>query len=302
MQPDITTTTVAEPTYHTGMFLQSFNHQRRRNVPMSRVNVEDSAIFQVKHLAFALGKDPRFILGCLVTMWHETQAIGLSESKLVHIARYFDMHKHEEIDNWLECMIDYGFLSVVDEREELYKIVGNDKHIERLNNLKSLAKRGGLAKASSVRQKRTPEKDSSVLLAQYNTVQYNTVHNKNKNTHTFDFESVYQKFPRKLGKQRGEKLFNQQIKTQKDFENLSRAVENYSRQMIELNQPKQFIKQFDTFMGCWRDWCDEEQKIGADKKAIVTLEELEAGLEAENRAKIAQMGISEALIEEYEGT
>jgi hypothetical protein len=123
-----------------------------------------------------------------------------------------------------------------------------------------------------------------------------TEHNKTY-THTsqsseckqeFDFNEIYNAYPRKLGRQRGEKLFKQQIKTREDFTSLARAVKNYANQMAAIDQPKQFIKQFDTFMGCWKDWANTPQENAQHEIANKRLSEEAARLEAEIEANVAQ--------------
>ena len=69
-----------------------------------------------------------------------------------------------------------------------------------------------------------------------------------------DFESIYKKYPRKMGKQRGMEKCRSQIKTMEDLQKLERAVDNYGRYVKGTDD--QFIKHFSTFMGCWRDWVD----------------------------------------------
>jgi len=73
-----------------------------------------------------------------------------------------------------------------------------------------------------------------------------------------DFESLYVKYPRKEGKRRGLVICRAQIKTQEDFELLSRAIEKYRDHVRANGKEAQFIKIFSTFMGEWRDWLEED--------------------------------------------
>lgn len=70
----------------------------------------------------------------------------------------------------------------------------------------------------------------------------------------FDFEALYQLYPRKEGKTRGMTLAKSQVKTQADYDALKTAVANYAASRAS-EDPK-FTKQFSTFMGCWRDYVD----------------------------------------------
>lgn len=85
----------------------------------------------------------------------------------------------------------------------------------------------------------------------------------------FDFDSLYKKYPRKEGKQRGIKICNSQIKTQDDFSQLSQAIDRYAEHIKKQATEAKFIKHFSTFMGEWRDWLDPDTgKVEEKKKEI----------------------------------
>lgn len=81
--------------------------------------------------------------------------------------------------------------------------------------------------------------------------------NKEKNTKPlaleFDFETLYQKFPRKEGKTKGLISCRAQIKTQDDYDALNRAIDVYSKSP---EVQRGFVKYFSTFMNCWRDYLE----------------------------------------------
>lgn len=72
----------------------------------------------------------------------------------------------------------------------------------------------------------------------------------------FDFESLYEKYPRKLGKQEGIKRCQSQIKTEQDFNNLDTAIRRYKNFCMAQGTDPKFIKHFSSFMSAWRDWLD----------------------------------------------
>ena len=74
----------------------------------------------------------------------------------------------------------------------------------------------------------------------------------------FDFNSLYEKYPRKIGKSRGMQLCKQRIKSQADFDLLSKAVDNYARYCVEKKTEQQYIKHFSSFMSSWRDWIEPQ--------------------------------------------
>lgn len=73
---------------------------------------------------------------------------------------------------------------------------------------------------------------------------------------SFDFDALYQKYPRKLGKSKGLEKCKAQVKTQEDFDQLSLAIEKYARLCRETES--RFIKHFDTFMTSWKDVLDPD--------------------------------------------
>lgn len=72
----------------------------------------------------------------------------------------------------------------------------------------------------------------------------------------FDFESVYQRYPRKVGKSKGLKVCERQIKTPEDYDQLSTAVDRYSNYCDAQYSEARFVMHFSTFMNSWRDWLD----------------------------------------------
>lgn len=77
----------------------------------------------------------------------------------------------------------------------------------------------------------------------------------------FDFQALYFKYPRMIGKSRGLAKCSSQIKTELDYKLLEQAISNYKTHCIKENIDPKFIKHFSTFMSEWRDWCDP--KTGA---------------------------------------
>ena len=78
----------------------------------------------------------------------------------------------------------------------------------------------------------------------------------------FDFEKVYEGYPRKEGKTDGMKKCHSDIKSQIEYEDLIKAVAKYAKTCREERREKKYIKQFSTFMSTWRDWIPkiEEKK------------------------------------------
>jgi hypothetical protein len=70
----------------------------------------------------------------------------------------------------------------------------------------------------------------------------------------FDFEILYKKYPRKEGKTRGIAICKTQVKTQEDYDLLSKAIDVYISHCIVNKTEPRFVKHFSSFMTTWRDW------------------------------------------------
>lgn len=86
------------------------------------------------------------------------------------------------------------------------------------------------------------------------TIEENRV-DKNR-TNMFDFDVVYDHYPRKDGKSVGMRKCKANIKTQKQYDQILQASKNYAKHCEYEKTEKKFIKQFSSFMSCWEDWVD----------------------------------------------
>lgn len=68
---------------------------------------------------------------------------------------------------------------------------------------------------------------------------------------TFDFEVLWDLYPNKVGKKISEKHFNATIKTEKDFENIRAALDNYLKSD---RVKKGFIQNGSTWFNDWQGW------------------------------------------------
>lgn len=72
----------------------------------------------------------------------------------------------------------------------------------------------------------------------------------------FDFDSLYFKYPRKLGKNSGMKKLKNQISTEEDYQLFQVAIDAFVAYHKKQCTEPQFIPYFSTFVGGWRDWID----------------------------------------------
>lgn len=84
----------------------------------------------------------------------------------------------------------------------------------------------------------------------------------------FDFESLYQKYPLKRGKAKGLAKAKTIIRTQEQFDALSKAIDRYAADIIARGVEAKFIQHFSTFMnGTWHEWLDADVGTTAAQQA-----------------------------------
>lgn len=67
----------------------------------------------------------------------------------------------------------------------------------------------------------------------------------------FNFESVYSKYPNKVGRKAAEVHFMASVKTQEDFDDINKALDNYIKSE---RVAKGFVQNADTWFNNWKDW------------------------------------------------
>jgi hypothetical protein len=83
-----------------------------------------------------------------------------------------------------------------------------------------------------------------------------------------DFESLYQKYPRKEGKQKGVQACKAQIHTPEDFNALSAAIDRYREKIRREGTEQKYIKHFSSFMASWRDWLEPDAGTSPERKSL----------------------------------
>jgi hypothetical protein len=71
----------------------------------------------------------------------------------------------------------------------------------------------------------------------------------------FDFDRIYELYPRRIGKKTGIERLKKTITTIEKYELLESAVRHYASEMQ--NTEEKFIKHFSSWVSCWHDWIPE---------------------------------------------
>lgn len=89
---------------------------------------------------------------------------------------------------------------------------------------------------------------------------------------SFDFESIYNVYPRKIGRTKGLAICEKTIKTAQEYSLLASAVKNYAYFCESQRTETKYIKHFSSFMNCWKDWIPEDY-VGEETTQL-SIEEL----------------------------
>lgn len=117
--------------------------------------------------------------------------------------------------------------------------------------------------------------DAATRLAQFlNAAEYiNTdpsERSKRPERINFDFNAIYELYPRKIGKKTGIERLKRKITTPEKYELLIQAVKHYAEQMTGVEE--KYIKHFSSWVSCWEDSLPEDATIG--NQTSLTLDDI----------------------------
>lgn len=85
-----------------------------------------------------------------------------------------------------------------------------------------------------------------------------TKRNVTKRNYNAQIVSLYQRYPRKMGKQDGIKSLERQIKNDTDVQNLNKALDRFIAHHEKENTGKGFYPYFSTWANSWEEWLDTD--------------------------------------------
>jgi hypothetical protein len=86
---------------------------------------------------------------------------------------------------------------------------------------------------------------------------------------------IYKSYPRKIGKNLGlDRLYQKHFKFD-DIEKFGIAVMNYANYCKKNKTDQQYILQFSTFVGRWRDWFEVEQEPKSNSVTVTSVTDLQ---------------------------
>ena len=227
------------------------------------IRVETSAFSDIRFIILGkrLGTTKWDARGRMEDLWEactQRETYYLSEETIIAIT---------ECDRFPSWVIDPE-INLAEKTEHGYYIKGVRGRIEWLTTQRNNGRKGGRPKKNINNRRVISEKTHGLanskptenLTSTTTITSTPTVTTKNKYISDFDFEGVYERYPRKEGKSEGLKKCRSQIKTPQDFEDLKKSVFRYAEQCIRERREPKFIKQFSSFMTSWRDWIGEPQR------------------------------------------
>lgn len=105
---------------------------------MARVNVDESGIAAARQIAFEIGSKFELILGTLVVLWHDSQAMEVTHATHKQLGAWFGYDSATALDPVIHACEHAGVLRAVDAHK--WEIVGNAKHIEALRQRREASK------------------------------------------------------------------------------------------------------------------------------------------------------------------
>ena len=99
--------------------------------------------------------------------------------------------------------------------------------------------------------------------------------NKDIKNNAFNFDEIWSKYPKRLGKKQAEKHFKSSVKTDKDWEDINKALINYC-QTDNVKSNSKYIQNGSTWFNNWRDWIDKEIKPEPKSALAMILEKQNA--------------------------
>lgn len=268
---------------------------------MASINIDDKWWIDIRRSALIrLLKDEEKADGAAVRLWRA----GLEAWKNNREA----IPKH--CFELLPCASELLACALVELKGASYYVKGASHYFEWVHKKREAGQKGGKKSVESRRKKdgtaqpsskqtrsspeansNQPEADSKQTSSSSNPLPLSLSLSLDKEIHIgrsddtpdieFDFESIYKRYPKRLGDQRksaGFKRLAKEIKTEEDFEAFGKAVDNYAKHIRAIDKERtEFVKQFGTFVNqVWTEWIYPNGNSLNDR-ASMTKEELIKG-------------------------
>jgi hypothetical protein len=98
-----------------------------------------------------------------------------------------------------------------------------------------------------------------------------TVHITKDKDRVFDFEKIWNRYPKKDGKKQAEKFFRSSVKTEEDWLNINKALDNYLKTENVVKGNLQYVKNGSTWFNNWEDWINMQNRVKPEPESAISL-------------------------------
>lgn len=130
---------------------------------MPRLNIEDSFFISgiIESAAVQLDLSKFEILGRIVLLWHRSQAVGITRCDLKKLGFFLELKNDERLFTFVRVLFDLNVLR--SNENDIFEIVGNEKHIKNLQQYKEAGKKSGEARRKRKKSSQKELKNESNL-------------------------------------------------------------------------------------------------------------------------------------------
>jgi hypothetical protein len=83
-------------------------------------------------------------------------------------------------------------------------------------------------------------------------------HEEPEKKEEFNFEEIYKRYPKKIGKSVGFRRLRASVKSERSFIDLQTALDRFCEFHTQKGTTKEYYPHFSTFTTTWRDWLDND--------------------------------------------
>lgn len=178
----------------------------------------------------------------------------------------------EQIGQYVKCLCHQAARYTIREYHMKNICKTHDNHMIVKENFKlddngelfNLRLRFEMDRRAAYSESRRKNRDPNYICGTYDshmeTETENIIKNKKDKKKTFNFDTIWNKYPKKLGKQEALGYFNMTVKTDKDYANIEKAINNYIHYIGVNGFEDKYIKSGCNWFKEWQEWIDYKEK------------------------------------------
>lgn len=220
---------------------------------MARINIEDS-LFLDERFIYLASKIGRFEAGGQFLYATKLAQRYWKENKSLIPENIF------KIAGFSDEIISSG---LIEKKEEGYYLKGSEENFAWLLSKIENSKKGGEATKNKYLEK--PKESLREPTDSPPTLTPSLTPTKNNINTMFDFESIWKKYPKKAGKEKSKKSFHKSVKTEQDYADINKALDNYLKTR---SVREGYIQNGSTWFNDWTGYIEPENENFIEDLAI----------------------------------